>query len=215
VSQDAVVAPSDRSAPAQVWRLGLLVAAAGLATGIATQLGQSILPDGWSHVANSISPWLLVAFLVGSRMPDRRWAALAGIAVLVLALVGYYAMIELRYGYGASTSSLLLWGSAAVVGGPVFGIAGWSWRFETGWRRAAAVGLLAASAIAEGAYLIAILPDPAVGAGFIVVGALVPLAFARSATERGRAYVAVIPALTLGAVGYLVFTALATLTAGV
>jgi hypothetical protein len=192
-----------------------LVAIAGLSLGVLTQIGQSVLPDGVSQAANSISPWLLVAFLVGSRMPDRRWAALAGMAALVLALAGYYAMIELRYGYGASTSSLLLWGSAAVVGGPVFGIAGWSWRFEDGWRRAAAVGLLSACAIAEGIYLIGILPDPAVGAVFAVVGALVPLVFVRSAVDRGRAYVAVIPALALGAVGYLVFIALATLTAGI
>ena len=215
MSQDGVASQTDRSAPGQAWRLGLLVVAAGLATGIATQLGQSVLPDGWSQVANAISPWLVVAFLLGSRMPDRRWAALAGIAALVLALVGYYAMIELRYGYGASTSSLLLWGSAAVVGGPVFGIAGWSWRFDDGWRRAAAVGLLAACLIAEGAYLVVILPDPAVGAAFVVVGALVPVVLARSGSDRGRAYVAVIPALALGAVGYLVFIALANLTAGI
>jgi hypothetical protein len=215
VSQDGVASQTDRSAPGKAWRLGLLVVAAGLATGIATQLGQSVLPDGWSQVANAISPWLVVAFLLGSRMPDRRWAALAGIAALVLALVGYYAMIELRYGYGASTSSLLLWGSAAVVGGPVFGIAGWSWRFDDGWHRAAAVGLLAACVIAEGAYLVVILPDPAVGAAFVVVGALVPVVLARSGSDRGRAYVAVIPALALGAVGYLVFIALANLTAGI
>jgi len=214
VSPDGVAPPIDRSAPGQAWRLSVLVVA-GLAAGIATQLGQSLLPDGWSQAANAISPWLLVAFLLGSRMPDRRWAALAGIAALVLALVGYYAVIELRYGYGASTSSLLLWGVAALVGGPVFGVAGWSWRFEGGWRRAAAIGLMSACAIAEGVYLIAILPDPAVGAAFVLVGALVPLVFARSAADRGRAHVAVIPALALGALGYLVFIALANLIAGV
>ena len=104
---------------------------------------------------------------------------------------------------------------AALVGGPVFGIAGWSWRFETGWRRAAAIGLLAACAIAEGVYLILILPERAVGAAFVLVGALVPLVFGRSAADRGRAYVAVIPALALGALGYLVFIALANLTAGI
>jgi len=188
---------------------------AGLAAGVATQLGQGLLPDGWSQAANAISPWLLVAFLLGSRMPDRRWAALAGIAALVLALVGYYAMVQVRFGYGASTSSLLLWGSAALVGGPVFGIAGWSWRFETAWRRAVAIGLLAACAIAEGVYLVRILPDPAAGAGFVVVGALIPLALGRSWIERGRAYVAVIPAVALGGVGYLAFLALANLLAGV
>jgi hypothetical protein len=195
-------------------RLGLVVIV-GVATGVATQVGQGVLPDGWSQAANAISPWLLVAFLVGSRMPDRRWAALAGVLALLLALAGYHAMIQLRYGYGPSTSSLLLWGVAALVGGPVFGLAGWSWRFETGWRRAAAIGLLAAVAIAEGIYLILILPEALVGAAFVLVGALAPLVLAHSVVDRGRAYVAVIPALVLGALGYLVFLALATLTAGV
>jgi hypothetical protein len=192
-----------------------LVVALGLGVGVATQLGQGLLPDGWSQAANAISPWLLVAFLLGSRMPDRRSAAIAGIAGLVLALVGYHAMILVRLGYGPSTSSLLLWGIAALVGGPVFGIAGWSWRSEIGWRRAAAVGLLAACAIAEGSYLVGILPDPAIGAGFVVIGALIPLALGRSWIDRGRAYVAVIPAVALGGVGYLAFLALASLLAGV
>ena len=47
------------------------VVLAGLATGAVTQLGQSLLPDGWSQGANAISPWVLVAFLVGSAMPSR------------------------------------------------------------------------------------------------------------------------------------------------
>jgi hypothetical protein len=193
-------------------RVGL-VAIAGLSVGVLTQIGQSVLPDGVSQAANSISPWLLVAFVVGSRMPDRRWAAVAGFGVLVFALTGYYAMIELRYGYGASTPSLVRWGIAALVGGPVFGIAGWTWRFEGGWHRAAAIGLLAAVAIAEGAYLVQILPDTEVAAAFIVVGLTVPLVLGRTARERARAYVAVVPALALGALGYIAFLWFDTLTA--
>jgi hypothetical protein len=189
-----------------------LVAVVGLLLGVATQIGQGALPDDWSHIANSISPWLLVAFLLGSRMPDRSWAAAAGFGALVFALVGYYGMVQLRYGYGGSTGALVLWGIAALVGGPVFGVAGWTWRFEDGWRRAAAIGLLAAVAIAEGIYLSRILPEPSVGAGFVIVGLVVPLVFGRSWRDRGRAYVAVLPALALGAVGYIVFLWLATLT---
>jgi hypothetical protein len=139
MSSEGIAARPASAAPA--WPRLAVAVVAGLATGVATQLGQSILPDGWSQVANAISPWLLVAFLLGSRIPDRLWAALAGIVVLVFAIVGYDAMIQLRYGYGPSTSSLLLWGIAALAGGPVFGAAGWSWRFETGWRRAAAIVL--------------------------------------------------------------------------
>jgi hypothetical protein len=189
-----------------------LIVTTGLSVGVVTEIGQGLLPDGFSQIANSISPWLLVAFLLGSRMPDRRWAAAAGFGALVFALIGYYAMTQLRFGYGGSTGSLVLWSIAATVGGPVFGLAGWTWRVEDGWRRAAAIGLLAAVAIAEGCYLILILPEAAVGAGFVVVGLCAPLVLGRTVGERGRAYVAVVPALALGVVGYIVFLWLATLT---
>ncbi|MFL5641521.1 MAG: DUF6518 family protein [Chloroflexota bacterium] len=192
-------------------RVGL-IAVVGLLVGVVTQIGQGLLPDGIGQVANSISPWLLVAFLLGSRMPDRGWAAGAGFGALAFALIGYYAMTQLRFGYGGSTGSLVLWAVAATVGGPVFGLAGWTWRVEDGWRRAAAIGLLAAVAIAEGCYLILILPEPAVGAGFVIVGLGVPLVLGRSIAERGRAYVTVVPALALGVVGYIAFLWLATLT---
>jgi hypothetical protein len=189
----------------------VIVAAVGLLVGVVTQIGQSVLPNGVSQAANAISPWLLAAFLLGSQMPDRRWAAAAGFGVLVFALVGYYGMIQLRYGYGGSTGSLAFWGLGALVGGPLFGVAGWSWRSGAGWRRAAAIGLLAAVPIAEGIYLTRILPDVTVGLGFVVVGLLVPLLFGRTSADRWRAYVAVLPALVLGAVGYVVFLWLDTL----
>ena len=185
--------------------IGLIVLV-GLATGALTQFGQGILPDGWSHAANSISPWLLVAFLLGSTMPADRWAAAAGIGTLLLALVGYYAMIELRYGYGAGTGALIFWGAGAAIGGPVFGVAGHWWRTSASHRRrAAAIGLLAAVFIAEGLYLVLILPGPAVGVGFAAVGAAVPLVFGRSRDDRLGGYVAIVPALLLGALGYIVF----------
>ena len=189
------------------------MAAVGLLVGIATQIGQTVLPDGVSQAANSISPWLLAAFLLGSRMPDRGWAAAAGFGALIFALVGYYGMIELRYGYGASTGSLVFWGLGALVGGPVFGLAGLSWRFDDGWRRAGAIGLLAAVAIAEGIYLTRILPAVAVGLGFVIVGLVVPLVFGRTLGDRWRAYVAIPPALALGGVGYIAFLWLDTLRA--
>ena len=83
-------------------RLGLS-AGIGLLTGVVTQLLQGLLPDGWSQAANAISPWLAVAFLVGSRMPSRSWAVLAGVIVLAFALVGYYGTTTIRYGIGGGT----------------------------------------------------------------------------------------------------------------
>ena len=103
--------------PDGAWRQAGLVVVAGLATGVLTQLGQGILPEGWSQAANAISPWLLVAFLVGSAMSDVRRAAIAGIGVLVLALVGYDLAILVQYGYGPSLGPRVLWGTGAIAGG--------------------------------------------------------------------------------------------------
>ena len=185
-------------------RIGLVVGV-GVATGALTQSGQSVLPDGWSQAANAISPWLLVAFLVGAVMPDLRWAAAAGIVVLLFALVGYYGMIQLRYGYGGGTGSWIFWGLGAVVGGPVFGVAGRSWRVGSDRQRAAAIGLLCAVAITEGVYHLVVLDEAQVAAGFVIVGLLVPLVFGRSAQDRIGGYVAAVPIMALGALGYVVF----------
>lgn len=183
------------------------VAAIGLGLGIATQLGQSVLPDGWSQIANSISPWLLVAFLVGAALPSARWAALSGAAILLLALVGYYGAVFLRYGFGGGTTSLALWSIGAVVGGPVFGWAGNWWIDPRRWRRGAATGLMASAPIAEGWYLRGILPDAAVGTAFIAVGLVLPILLGRTWRDRGAGYLAAVPGMALGALGYLAFEA--------
>jgi ethanolamine utilization protein EutA (predicted chaperonin) len=156
-------------ARAVVRRVGLIVAV-GVGTGAVTQFGQSVLPDGWSQAANAISPWLLVAFLLGSVMPDARWAVVAGVGALAFALVGYYGMTQLRYGIGGGTSSLIFWGLGAIVGGPVFGTVGRWWRGPTHRRRAMAMGLLAAAAIADGLYNGVVLGYTGPGVGFIVAG---------------------------------------------
>ena len=48
-----------------------LIVVVGLATGILTQIGQGALPGDWSQLANAITPWLLVAFLLGPSCPTR------------------------------------------------------------------------------------------------------------------------------------------------
>ena len=183
-------------------RLVALILVAGIATGVLTQLGQSVLPAGWSQAANAISPWGLVGFLVGSAMPGWRTAALAGAATLVLALVGYYAMTTLRFGIGGSTASLVFWGLGAVVGGPVFGAAGWWWRHGSHRSRASAIGLLTAAFIAEAGYHAIVLAEPPVALGFVIAGLLVPLILGRSRDDRLGAYVAAVPATLLGALGF-------------
>lgn len=193
-----------------------LIVVTGLATGVITQIGQGVLPGDWSQLANAITPWLLVAFVLGSAMPDTRWAVAAGAAGLALALVGYAGMIQLRYGYGLGTGSWIFWGVGALVGGPVFGIAGHWWRGPSHPRRAMAIGLLGAVAVAEGAYNVLVVDHAAVGAAFIVAGLLVPLGFGRSREDRLGAYVAMVPILLLGGTaGYLALVWLASFTSAV
>jgi MFS family permease len=183
----------------------LVVLVAGLGLGVVTQVLQSALPTGWPQAANAISPWLLVAFLVGSVMPDRTSAVVAGTATLSLALVGYYATTQLRYGIGGGTSSLIFWGLGAVVGGPVFGLAGYTWRTGEHRYRAVALVLLAAAFLAEAGYHFIVLQEPPVAAGFAIAGLLVPLVLGRSRQDRVGAYVATVPALALGGLGFAVF----------
>lgn len=196
------------------WHRWVLVLGVGLATGIVTQIGQSLLPAGWSQAANAISPWLLVSFLAGSSMPGRMSAIAAGTAILLLALVGYYATTQMRYGIGGGTGSLVLWGISAVLGGPVFGSAGRMWRTGPPTARSIALGLLAAVAIAEGIYHALVLDEPPVGAGFVVVGLLVPLLLGRTQAVRIGAYAATVPAIALGGLGYVALMWFNTLTAG-
>ena len=110
---------------------------------------------------------------------------------------------------------MLFWGIGALVGGPVFGIAGLTWRTGPARQRAFAIGLVAAVAIAEGLYHASILERATEGAGFIIAGLLAPLVLGRSREDRLWGYVATLPALALGALGYVVFLGLYSLITGV
>ena len=97
---------------------------------------------------------------------------------------------------------MLFWGLGAIVGGPVFGIAGLAWRTGLPGNERFAIGLVAAVAIAEGIYHASMLATrPTEGAGFIVAGLLAPLVLGRSREDRLWGYVATLPALALGALG--------------
>jgi len=189
-------------------RLLVIAVGVGLALGVLTQIGQSVLPEGLGQVANSISVWVTVAFFVGAVAARPLPASVAGFATLVAALVGYYAMIWIRFGYTGGGSSLVLWSVGAVLGGVIFGPAGWYWRWTSGNARIAAIALLGAVYVAEGLYLTVILPEKAVGLGFAVAGMAVPPLFGSSWRDRTYAWLGMIPALLLGALGYVALTAL-------
>jgi len=154
------------------------------------------------------------AALWGSRS-GKIGVILVGITLLG-ALVGYYGLVAIRYGYGPSLSgAVLLWLVAAVVGGPVFGVVGAWWRGPDAWRRAVGPALLGASAIAEGVYLSGIEPVAAATPGFSAVGLALPVVLGRSREDRVRGLVALVPCLGLGAAGFVATLALYGVLTGV
>jgi len=147
-------------------------------------------------------------------MPWPRLAVLAGFLTLALALVGYYAMVFVRFGYTGGSGALLVWTVGAIVGGAVFGPAGFYWRSDRPLARIAAIALLGALFVAEDIYLRLILPEKLIGVGFAIAGLIVPSIFGRSWRERAHAWLGMIPALGLGALGYVALLVLDTLSAG-
>jgi len=180
-----------------------LAAAVGLLLGVATQLGQSLLPAGVGQLANSISPWLTVAFFVGAFQVRPRNAAGAGFVALAMALVGYYAMVFVRFGYATVGSTLALWTIGALAGGLVFGPAGYYWRGGTFRARTIAVALLGAAWVAEAGYLALVLQMTEVAVGYAVIGLAVPLLLGRTGRGRIMAWAAMVPAVLLGALGFV------------
>lgn len=129
------------------WRPPLAVLAGavvlGLGWGAATSYLQTVLPDPVAGLANAVSPWLVVPFVVGARSRTRGLAVAAGLLACVLQVAGYYATSHLR-GFGVSTGTVVEWAAVGVVGGPVFGLAGHLWRTASGRLRGLGAALLVA-----------------------------------------------------------------------
>lgn len=132
--------------------LGALVIATGIGVGVLTSFGQTWLSGAASAFANSASAWLVAPYVLGALMPSARTAALAGLVACALQVVGYYATSELR-GFPSGGAILVFWTAAAIVGGPVFGLAGHLWRTGPVHVRALGPAVLAGVFIAEGTWV--------------------------------------------------------------
>ena len=208
--------PADELSPVAIVRTVGIALVAGLGAGGVTQLLQGMLPAAIGRIANAATPWLAVAFGVGTTA-SRWWlAAITGAVTLLAALVGYYGLVQLRFGYGAELrGAVLLWLIAAVVGGPVFGVAGRWWRGDGPWLRATGPALLGASAIAEGVYLAGIPTVASAGPLFVVAGLSIPVLLGRRRDDRIRGLVLLLPCIALGAAGFVATIALYGLLTGI
>lgn len=186
-------------------RLLLVIAMVGIGTGVLTLLGQGVLDAGWNRLANSGAVWLMVGFLVGSRMPSFAWAMVAGVGTLVGAIAGYFAAAIAIAHAGASPSSIAIWTGVAIVGGPLYGVAGRWWRDERRMRRSIAIGLMGGILSAEGAATLLRIPDlSSVGWVEVVGGIVLTLLLGRSWRDRAGGLAVVPVVIVLGVAAYQV-----------
>jgi len=153
---------------------------------------------------NAIGAWLGVAFVLGASARTIPTGALRGLVGLLSAVGASYLLIGLLgEGFRAigATHAATVWGAVALLAGPVFGLAGATWRRGRGWPRALAVALLAAALIGEGAsfgagrlaHLDQAIQDPGavVLAAEVLLGAVLPWVLLPRG-ERFRGYLATI-----------------------
>ena len=161
-----------------------LAVTSGLVVGALTSFGQSHLDGAPSALVNSASAWLVAPFLVGAAMRSDRGAALAGFTACGLQLVAYAVTSELRgFSYGAAI--VAFWAICAVLGGPLFGLAGRLWRTRTGDLRGLGGAALPSAFVAEGLWTyLHELRYYATAALWLAIGTLLAVALTRGLIER-------------------------------
>lgn len=158
----------------------LIAVSAGLVAGALSFVGQERLDGTLDAFANAISMWLVAPFFVGAVTTTRTQAAATGVLTCAAQLAGYYLVASVR-DFETTGSLVAFWAACAVVGGPVFGVAGHLWRH--GPLRGLGIAVLAGAFVAEGLYAYGHQLDDYVTA---VVWIAIGLTFALLA-GRGRA----------------------------
>lgn len=185
----------------------VLAAVGGLLLGGVTLVLQGLLPGSWNQLANSGAVWSAGAFAAGGCLSvTARRAAIVGLATLLGADVGYYASTTVFLHQDLSAAALrgpVIWAVVALVAGPLFGLAGCWYGGDRPRRRLAAICLLSAVFVAEGLYLLVALHYRGAAAIMIAVGLAAALLLARSARERLRALLVLVPVGLLGVAAYL------------
>jgi hypothetical protein len=177
---------------------GSITLGAGILTGLATLIGQGILPGQWNTLVNSGAVWLVPVFFVGSRMPSRAWAATAGAVTLLVTVATYYASAAFT-GAPISPRAVALWAVVALVAGPLYGLAGRWWHDDRRAFRVSGVALLGGVLVAEGLYIVLVLRYHWSGWAMVLAGVLAAILLAKRA-DRLRTLAALpLPAIAAGA----------------
>jgi len=191
----------------------LIVVVSGLAVGAATLVLQRHLSPPWSGLVNAVSPWVAPAFLAGTLWRRPAAAALAGLAMCLLEVLGYYGLAALQ-GRPFGPDITLYWTAFAFIGGPVFGVAGWAWWRASGWPWALGAAAMPAAWMAEALVFFQLRwHRPATAALFIAIGVAAYGLLAlrgRRFPELAEGLLVMVPLGIAGEVGVSVVWAVAT-----
>lgn len=135
-----------------------IVAIAGLLLGVLTAYAQEWLPEDLGSLANSSGVWALVAFALALLATGARTAAIYGCIALLALLVGYVLGTSAR-GFASGTALVVFWGAAAIVVGPVLGLAAHWVKTKAGLAAAVGIGVMSGVLIGEGLYGLAYIAD--------------------------------------------------------
>lgn len=166
--------------------------------GVATFLGQRVMPGQWNTLVNSGAIWLVAPFFVGARVGPRSLAAVVGAAALLATVAGYHVAAGLADA-PISTWMTAFWSGIALVAGPIYGLAGLWWHDERRVLRVISVALLGGVFVAEGLYLTAVLHYFWSGGVMLVAGLIATVLMARR-DRLATLLVLPIPAVTAGVV---------------
>lgn len=165
-----------------VWLI--IAALAGVASGLANGLlGE--LPAGLHRLASVGALWLIVAFLIGSRLQGLA-ALAAGAVAIAAALAGSYGWAQLTdasFDIPHVEDQQTVWIVIAILAGAVFGLLGAIWRAYRGIPRAIAVAILVGVVSGESGFVLldrgigsaTNLPGVALLAILAVGGLLIPM----------------------------------------
>jgi hypothetical protein len=196
---------------------GAVAVAIGVVVGSATSFAQAHLNLPWAALANSASPWLLGAFAAGAIQLRRGPAIAAGFVTCALEVAAYYATSVAR-GFAVGHAWIAFWAVCALVGGSIFGWAGWAWRQATGWWQALAASFAASTFLAEGlgAYQFRLHYESSAILFLVIGAALLVLALLLPAGGAGRPRPVPVLACTVivAAVGLLIYGPLLSAVAG-
>jgi hypothetical protein len=132
-----------------------IVLIVGLGVGAITSVLQGHVRFPWLSLVDAASPWLTPMFVVGVLWSRSSAAALAGLTTGLAELIGYYATAAAR-GYTPGGAIVVFWALCALVGGPVFGWAGWEWWNGGGRNQALGASVLPAAFFAEAVVVYAV-----------------------------------------------------------